>query len=73
MAVAEATHLKLHDSITLAVEKAGYAAGTRGVVVDAYPDAERFTVELVDGNGDTLDLVDVLAREVRLRKSWAPD
>ena len=65
---ARAVNLRLHDSITLAVAKDGFAAGTHGVIVDAYPEADSFTVELVDEDGETLDLVDVLAREVRLRK-----
>ena len=62
---ATAVDLRLHDSVTLTVEKDGHARGTRGVIVDAYPQADRYTVELVDEDGDTLDLVDVLSREVR--------
>lgn len=64
---ATAVDLKLHDSITLAVEKDGFAAGTRGVIVDAYPESDAYTVELVDDNGETLDLLNVLSREVQLR------
>jgi hypothetical protein len=56
---------KLHEAVALLVEKDGFAAGTEGAVVDAYPEADRYTVELFDDDGDTLDLVDVLVDEIR--------
>jgi hypothetical protein len=57
----------LHDTVLLAVEKDGHPQGTAGAVVDAYPEAERYTVELFDDEGETLELVDVLAGEIRRR------
>jgi hypothetical protein len=58
-----------HEPVTLAVEKDGFGPGTPGAVVDAYPEAGRYTVELFDDEGETLDLVDVLAREIRKRRT----
>jgi hypothetical protein len=57
----------LHEPVVLVVEKNGFTRGARGTVVDAYPERDRYTVELFDDAGDTLDLVDCLSRELRRR------
>lgn len=54
------TTFSLHEPVVLVGEKDGVGRGTRGTVVDAYPENDRYTVELFDDAGDTLDLVDCL-------------
>jgi hypothetical protein len=63
------TTFTLHEPVALAVEKDGFSLGTRGTVVDAYPDAGRYTVELFDDGGETMDLLDCLSRELRRRSA----
>jgi hypothetical protein len=45
-------------------------AGRKGTIVDAYPDADRYTVELFDEDGDTVDIVDCTSRQLeRLKRA----
>jgi hypothetical protein len=43
-------------------------AGRKGTIVDAYPGADRYTVELFDEHGDTVDIVDCTGRQLKRRK-----
>lgn len=65
--VKQRSQLALHEPVVLVVEKDGYPAGTHGTVVEAYPQAGRYIVEIFDDAGNTLDLVDCLKRELRRR------
>jgi hypothetical protein len=43
-------------------------AGRKGTIVDAYPDADKYTVELFDEDGDTVDIVDCTSRQLERPK-----
>jgi hypothetical protein len=43
--------------------------GTKGTIVDAYPEADRYTVELFDADGGTVDVVDCTSRQLERRSA----
>ena len=55
LAVVEFTH-----------EIGGHPRGAVGTVVAAHPDVDVYTVELTDGAGRTVDLVDTRAGDLRV-------
>jgi hypothetical protein len=54
-----------HAVVEFTHEVGGHPAGTVGVVM-AYPEADGYTVELGDGAGGTVDLVDTRGEDLRV-------
>ena len=59
------TDVRLHETVELVHAVEAFAPGTRGIVVDAYPARDRYTVEVTDGSGHLLALLPCRAADLR--------
>jgi uncharacterized protein DUF4926 len=66
MAVLDRTGVQLHSPVELVNEVEDIAAGTHGVVIDAYPTRDVYTVEIVDRDGQLVALLPCRAADLRV-------
>jgi hypothetical protein len=67
MAIIEQAQAKLglHEPVELTNDVWGVKAGTRGYIVDAYPDRDSYTVEFLDENGNEIAVIPLERRYLR--------
>jgi hypothetical protein len=64
--IEQTTNVHLHDRVELVRPVEGFAAGTSGIIIDAYPAHDVYTLEVVDENGFLLTLLPCSAADLRI-------
>lgn len=59
------TTIHLHEAVELTTDVWGVKSGSRGYVVDAYPEKDSYTVEFLDAEGEHIAAIPLESRYLR--------